>query len=90
MHNNLTLPSNPSTTDAETYDKLSKLAGKQFDEAYAKAMVKDHEEDVAEFQRESSNGKNDAIKSFASKTLPTLQSHLQQAKEMAKTVQASL
>jgi putative membrane protein len=52
-------------------------------------MVRDHEKDVAEFQKESTSGSNPALKEFASKTLPTLQSHLQLAKEMQKTVQSS-
>jgi len=45
-------------------------------------MVKDHKEDVAEFQKEASTGKNEAIRSFAADTLPTLQEHLKQAREM--------
>ncbi len=88
MHDNISLPSNPSSSDQAAYDRLSKLSGKQFDDAYATAMVKDHEEDIAEFQRESTSGTNDRLKSFAAKTLPTLESHLQQAKEMEKSVRA--
>jgi putative membrane protein len=52
-------------------------------------MVKDHEKDVAEFQKEAMSGKDPSPKEFAAKTLPTLQSHLQQAREMQRTVQAS-
>jgi putative membrane protein len=52
-------------------------------------MVKDHEKEVAEFQKEAMSGKDPSLKDFASKTLPTLQSHLQQAREMQRTVQAS-
>jgi len=51
--------------------------------------VKDHETDAAEFQKEAISGKDPSLKEFASKTLPTLQSHLQQAREMQRTVQAS-
>jgi putative membrane protein len=38
--------------------------------------VKDHEEDVKEFQKEADNGKDPQIKNFAQQTLPVLQQHL--------------
>jgi putative membrane protein len=82
----ITLPSDLSAKDQATYDRLSKLNGAAFDRAYARDMVKDHETDVAAFQKEANAGKNDSLKSFASETLPTLQDHLKQAKEMMKTV----
>jgi putative membrane protein len=82
----ITLPTDLSVKDQATYDRLSKLNGAAFDRAYARDMVKDHETDVAAFQREANAGRNDSLKSFASETLPTLQDHLQQAKEMMKTV----
>src|ERR1700737_2206453 len=82
----ITLPNDLSAKDQATYDRLSKLNGAAFDRAYARDMVKDHETDVAAFQREANGGKDDSLKSFASETLPTLQDHLKQAKEMVKTV----
>jgi putative membrane protein len=82
----ITLPTDLSVKDQATYDRLSKLNGAAFDRAYARDMVKDHETDVAAFQREANAGRNDSLKSFASETLPTLQDHLQQAKQMMKTV----
>ena len=45
-------------------------------------MVKDHKKDVAEFQKEASAGKNETIRAFAVDTLPTLQDHLKQAREI--------
>jgi putative membrane protein len=85
-HESITLPSDLSAKDQATYDRLSKLNGAAFDRAYARDMVKDHETDVAAFQKEANAGKNDSLKSFASETLPTLQDHLKHAKEMMKTV----
>jgi putative membrane protein len=82
----ITLPTDISAKDQATYDRLAKLNGTAFDRAYAKDMVKDHETDVAAFQKETNAGKDDSLKSFASETLPTLQDHLKQAKEMMKTV----
>ncbi|HZR29861.1 MAG TPA: DUF4142 domain-containing protein [Terriglobales bacterium] len=67
--------------DQKLKDRLSNLSGSQFDKAYMKAMVNDHKEDVAEFQKEARNGKDDDVRSFASKTLPTLKEHLRMAEQ---------
>ncbi len=84
------LPQGLSAKDKLTKERLSKLSGEQFDKAYMADMVKDHTQDVAEFQRESQSGKDPAVKDFASQTLPTLEDHLKQAKEIApKTHTAS-
>ena len=84
------LPQGLSVKDKLTKERLSKLSGEQFDKAYMADMVKDHTQDVADFQRESQSGKDPVVKDFASQTLPTLQDHLKQAKEIApKTPSAS-
>ena len=79
---NWTLPSAPGRSEQATHDRLAKLSGADFDSAYADAMVKDHEEDVAAFKKESSSGQNADVKAFASKTLPTLEEHLKLAQDM--------
>ncbi len=89
LQTNTTLPNDISARDKATFDALSKLSGAAFDRAYARDMVRDHEEDIAEFNKEANGGQNSAMKDFASKTLPTLQDHLKQAKEMRQNVSAS-
>lgn len=83
---NVTLPTDISAKDQATYDRLSKLSGAAFDRAYARDMVKDHQTDIAEFQKEANSGKDSALKGFASDTLPTLQEHLKLAKQMMSSV----
>jgi putative membrane protein len=83
---NVTLATDISAKDRATYDRLSKLNGAAFDRAYAKDMVMDHQTDVAAFQKEVRSGKNESLKSFAAETLPTLQDHLKEAKQMMKVV----
>jgi putative membrane protein len=79
---NIRLPEDLDKDAKQTYDKFSKLSGPSFDRAYAQDMVKHHKKDVAEFQKEASAGKNGAIRAFAAETLPTLQDHLKQAREI--------
>ncbi|HXN52432.1 MAG TPA: DUF4142 domain-containing protein [Candidatus Acidoferrum sp.] len=78
----INLPTDVSRKDAETYDRLAKLSGPEFDKAYAQEMVRDHQKDVAEFKRATSSAQKPALKQFAQHELPTLESHLQQAKQM--------
>ncbi len=78
----MTLPSDIDAHDQAIYNKLEKLSGAAFDRAYVRDMVKDHQEDVKEFQKEASNGKDDDIKGFASRTLPVLQGHLDKIKSI--------
>ena len=84
----MTLPTDISKADQREYDRLSKLSGKDFDQAYSQAMVKDHVNDIAEFKKEAMSGGDPGLKQFATDTLPTLQEHLKQAREMARTVGA--
>lgn len=76
----------PSDTDQEHKDaaaKLSAQSGSAFDKAYMAQMVKDHEAAVADFDNASKNAADPDLKSWAGKTLPTLQDHLKMAKDTA-------
>jgi putative membrane protein len=84
--NNITLPTTMNTSDRATYNRLAKLTGAEFDKAYMNDMVMDHEKDISEFKREANAGKKEEIKSFAAQTLPTLESHLKEAKSVDSQV----
>jgi putative membrane protein len=77
----LTVPGAPTAKQKATISHLEKLNGAEFDRAYMQDMVRDHQEDVAEFKKEADNGADPDVKSFAGKTLPTLQQHLQMAQD---------
>jgi putative membrane protein len=79
----VTLPNKVNAKDQATKDRLEKLSGKEFDQAYMRDMVKDHTKDVAEFKHAASSASNPDVKNFAQQTLPTLQDHLKQAKSIA-------
>jgi putative membrane protein len=76
---NLTLPTTPDSKDQALQKRLSGLNGAAFDAAYTQDMVRDHQQDIAEFKREAQSGQDPALKAFAQKTLPILQQHLQMA-----------
>jgi putative membrane protein len=73
----LDLPTDMDKMSQASYDRLSKLSGAEFDRAYTKMMVEDHQKDVSEFQKEAREGQNSAVKDFAAQTLPTIEQHLQ-------------
>lgn len=78
----MTLPTALDEKHQESVTKLSAMSGAEFDRAYSKMMLKDHEKDVKEFERQSTKGVDADIKAFATKTLPTLQEHLQLARAL--------
>jgi putative membrane protein len=81
------LPRTVNAQDRADMNRLSKLNGKAFDLAYMEDMVRDHQQDIAAFQKESDSGNNPAVKAFATKTLPTLQEHLKLAESARSDVQ---
>jgi putative membrane protein len=81
----LTLPTALDAKHQALMTKMSALSGASFDRAYAKEMVKDHNKDVALFQREASRGTDTDLKGFAQTTLPTLQEHLSMARALSSS-----
>jgi len=61
--------------------KMGKMDGPNFDQDYLAAMVKDHEKDIAAFEKEAKNGIDPDVKSWAGKTLPTLKKHLKMVQD---------
>ena len=77
MTNNITLPDSLSNASQDKYKNLMKnKTGKDFDKAFTQMMVDDHTKTIQAFEDEAANGNNAALKDWASKTIPELQSHL--------------
>jgi len=79
---NIDLPSQPDSKDMAAMKRLSGMNGAQFDQMYAQQELRDHQQDVALFRKEAQSGRNQALKEYAQKTLPTLQQHLQMAQQL--------
>jgi len=78
---NVMLPAEMDSKHKSAMEKMSSMSGNEFDMAYVKMMVKDHEKAVSMFQKEANNGKDAEAKAFAAKTLPTLQMHLDMSRK---------
>jgi putative membrane protein len=85
--NNISLPADVAPKDKALIDRLMAMSGSAFDKAYMNVVVKDHEADIADFQKEASSGTNTDLKDFASGTLPVLKEHLSLAEDTAGTTQ---
>ena len=83
------LPSALDKKHQSDMDRLQKMSGADFDKAYMSHMVDDHKHDVADFKKEANSGNDSDIKGFASKTLPTLEEHLQLAQTTNDAVKKS-
>jgi putative membrane protein len=73
--------------DAKQKAILAKLRGAQgaaFDKAYVGAQLNAHKEAVSLFRSYSKSGRSEPLKSFAQKTLPTLEHHLTMVQELSK------
>jgi putative membrane protein len=81
---NVTVPEN-ATLDSSHQQKMSSLqSSSNFDRDYVQAQLQAHQEAVALFQAYSRSGDNKTLKQFASKTLPTLQTHLRDVEKLAR------
>jgi putative membrane protein len=82
----VTLPSEAQGKMKEAKERLMKLTGKNFDQAFVKQMIEDHTDTIKAFEDESKNGTDTDLKSWVDKTLPTLRDHLKMAQDLQKKV----
>jgi putative membrane protein len=81
---NIQIPDSLDSKHQSKVDKLAKLSGPEFDRAFVKDQMKDHQKDVDQFQAEAQYGTDPNVKMVAAKELPTLQQHLAEAKDLNK------
>lgn len=78
----VTVPDQPSIAQRAKLEELKKRHGVAFDKAYMDYMVKDHTNDVEQFKTEAYSAHSPAVRDWVSNTLPTLESHLKEAKSV--------
>ena len=68
----VSLPKVMAKAHQEEFGRLEKLRAGEFDRAYMKQMVKGHEKAVEQFTLATKEARNEKLRAFAEKTLPTL------------------
>lgn len=76
------VPQNLDNKHQARLDELRKSKDERFDNAYINSQAVAHDEAVKLFSGYSSSGDHEALRSFASNTLPTLQRHQSRIKEL--------
>jgi putative membrane protein len=78
-------PKEPSKKDRQLIARLGSLTGSQFDEEYLKAVVKDNQQDVKNFNTEAQTAQDPNLQQAAKMDAPVLAQHLQSAEQIAQT-----
>lgn len=82
---NLTVPSAIDEEHNKTMiGPFEKLKGAAFDHKYEAEMVAGHTKAIEVYKKEAADAQNPALKSYAEQTLPTLEKHLDEAKDLGK------
>jgi putative membrane protein len=76
---NISLPTVLGDDHQKKFDNLNEKSGADFDKDYMDLMVKDHKDDIKEFEDEGDDGKDAELKSWAAGKVATLKHHLEMA-----------
>lgn len=79
---NISLPTTLSAPMQNDYDALKKKNGNDFDKSFMEQMIADHQKAINLFESEVKTGKNEQVRTWAERTLPTLKHHLEHAREI--------
>jgi putative membrane protein len=80
-------PEEPTPEARESYQRLARLSGAEFDHAFAQHMIMDHEKHIAAFREQASErGHESGATTHARATLPTLEEHLTMAHSLTGSV----
>ncbi|MFD0887449.1 DUF4142 domain-containing protein [Streptosporangium algeriense] len=77
----VTLPEQPAPKQRATLEKLSKLNGAAFDNAWIGAQFAGHRQTLAAIDTELQDGSSAAVKKVASEAKPVVQAHLEMLKK---------
>lgn len=77
-------PKGPSKKDKKLAEKLQGLSGQQFDTEYIQAMVKDHKQDLKDFQSEAQSAQDPNVKQIAQQGSDVISKHLQMIEQIAQ------
>lgn len=70
----------------EEVDRLSKLSGAEFDQAFLKRVIEDHEQGIKMCEAQGEKGTDAKLREFARTAAPRLKEHLKEAKMLAEKI----
>jgi putative membrane protein len=76
----LQVPTQLDAANEKIFEQLASLSGVEFDKQYMSIMFDDQKADVADYKMQAKQGSDPELKSFAVRTLPTLERHFDMAK----------
>lgn len=82
----VTLPAGLAKPDQEDVDKMAGKNGKDFDRAYIKKMVSEHQKTMERLDAAAANMKDTSLQNYAKKTLPVVKAHLEEARNILEDV----
>ena len=84
VRRNVTLPTTVGDKEKKEIDDLIKKSGSNFDRAYMKSMIRNHNETIDLYENAANKVKDSAIKTFIDNSLPALRNRLDSAKAIQK------
>ncbi|MFD0986990.1 DUF4142 domain-containing protein [Methyloligella solikamskensis] len=76
------LPNNLDASHRDMIEELEEAEAAEFDEEYAEQQVDAHQAAADIFEDYSEDGEDGALKDFAGETLPHIEEHLEEAKQL--------
>lgn len=73
-----------SKDHAEMTVRMLTLKGDEFDAAFLKHIIDDHEKCIKVFETEGLKLTSEPVRAFVERTLPTMRKHLEEARQLAK------
>ena len=73
----------------QAVDRLEKLSGTAFDQAYMSEMIREHEQDLAAFQQMANSASSSEVRQLASSGASTIRQHLASAQQVGSRVGVS-
>jgi putative membrane protein len=85
----VTLPTTTGPKNASTVARVEAQKGRTMDVDFASASVSGHKAAIAIFRKEESAGSNPAVKAYAARFLPMLQTHLRMAEHLESQLRST-
>jgi putative membrane protein len=85
----VSIPNGINSSKDATIVSLERLKGDSFDRQFTRDEIAAHRHAIAAFKLEAKQGKNQAVRDYATRMIPVLEKHLHLADDCAKPVKKS-